>query len=153
MLKITGGEYRFIASMPIEEERLSGGWENMNEKYNWIIKAYKDTKEYNYARKLINEADLVIVGSFPMKILRKRIFSRKITFLYSERWFKTENGDISAYKNLHGYLSNLLHRKYLNYYNVYMLCASAYTAYDCSIHGNFIGKCYKWGYFPERQQE
>lgn len=149
MLKITGGEYRFIASMPIEEERLSGGWENMNEKYNWIIKAYKDTKEYNYARKLINEADLVIVGSFPMKILRKRIFSRKITFLYSERWFKTENGDISAYKNLHGYLSNLLHKKYLNYYNVYMLCASAYTAYDCSIYGNFIGKCYKWGYFPE----
>lgn len=152
MINIKEVEYFFIAFEPISKERIQCGWEDLNSKYPWIIEIYKSKSEYKKAKTLIQEADLVIVGSFPMKMIAKRIFSRKMTFLYSERWFKTSNGDVSPYINLHGFLSNLLHRKYLNFFNVYMLCASAYTAYDCSVYGNFQDKCFKWGYFPEMRQ-
>lgn len=33
--------------------------------------------------------------------------------------------------------------------NLFMLCASAYTAGDFSMVGAYKEKCYKWGYFPE----
>lgn len=30
-----------------------------------------------------------------------------------------------------------------------MLCASAYTSSDLLLHGDYSGRCYRWGYFPE----
>ena len=30
-----------------------------------------------------------------------------------------------------------------------MLCASAYTPFDYSLTGSYLGKTFKWGYFPE----
>ena len=35
---------------------------------------------------------------------------------------------------------------------MYLLCASAYTASDYALHGAFIGKSYRWGYFPETKE-
>lgn len=36
--------------------------------------------------------------------------------------------------------------------NIYLLCASAYTAADYSKFGLFKNKTYKWGYFPETKK-
>lgn len=142
-------DYTFIASEPMEGDRLQGGWQDMNTAAPWIVRAYESKVQFRKAMKLIGEADLVVAGSCPMKWLRRRVLRNKPVFLYSERWFKTGDGDIRPYRDLHHFLSNLLHRKYFNFFKVYMLCASAYTAYDCSIYHNFKGKCFKWGYFPE----
>lgn len=143
-----GVDYKFIAYGTISQERKNGGWEDLNDKCDFVIKFYEPDGE-KVAKKLIRDADLVIIGSFPMKYLRKRVLSNKPTFLFSERWFKSYDGNMQKFKTLHLYLSNLLHRKYFNFFRVYMLCASAYTAYDCSLYNNFKDKCYKWGYFPK----
>lgn len=143
-----GIDYSFIASEKIEDERKEGGWKDLNTQYDWIVRIYENAEQLELAKRLIKAADLVVVGSFPMKLIRKRIFQNKPVFLYSERWFKSSDGDINRFKTFHNRISNLIHRKYMNYFNVYMLCASAYTAYDCSLYNNFKGKCYKWGYFP-----
>lgn len=143
-----GIDYSFIASERIEDERKEGGWKDLNTQYDWIVRIYENAEQLELAKRLIKAADLVVVGSFPMKLIRKRIFQNKPVFLYSERWFKSSDGDINRFKTFHNRISNLIHRKYMNYFNVYMLCASAYTAYDCSLYNNFKGKCYKWGYFP-----
>lgn len=143
-----GVEYYFIASENVAKERLQGGWHDMNKKAEWIIRQYEGGEQHSKAKKLIAEADLIIAGSYPFRYLRARILKNKPVFLYSERWFKTDSIDNSEYVNFKGFLSNLVHRKYFNFFKVYMLAASAYTAYDCSVYNNFIGKCYKWGYFP-----
>ena len=149
MRDFEGIDYKFIASERMSEERKNLGYSEFNEQADWIVNLGNDLKNEKDIVRMIQEADLVIAGSFPMKLLRRRILSNKITFLYSERWFKTADGDVAPYLNLHGFLSNLLHRKYFNFFNVYMLCAGAYTAHDCSVYGNFKDKCFKWGYFPE----
>lgn len=33
-----------------------------------------------------------------------------------------------------------------------MLCASAFTTYDLFIFGNYKGRTFKWGYFPEYKE-
>lgn len=149
MLTMPNVEYYFIASEKITAERENLGWKDLNSEYSWIIRAYENEESFQKAAKLVWEADLVITGSYPIKRLRKRILCNKPVFLYSERWFKTSDGKMDQYRNLHYFLSDLLHRKYLNFRKVYMLCASAYTAYDCSLYHNFKNKCFKWGYFPE----
>lgn len=143
-----GIEYYFIAAEQMEKERKNGGWINMNDKYDWVVRIYQGQEQIDFAKRIINNADLVIMGSFPIKFIRQRIFKNKPVFLYSERWFKSSDGDNKKFKTFHKFLSNLIHIKYLNFFNVYMLCASAYTAYDCNLFGNFKNKCYKWGYFP-----
>ena len=37
-------------------------------------------------------------------------------------------------------------------YPLYMLCASAYTSADAAAFHNYIGRAFKWGYFPEAKQ-
>ena len=34
----------------------------------------------------------------------------------------------------------------------YLLCAGAYVAKDYALLGSFLGKCFKWGYFPPSNQ-
>ena len=42
--------------------------------------------------------------------------------------------------------------RYLRFRNFYVLCASAYTPLDYARQFDFIGKTYKWGYFPKVKQ-
>lgn len=98
---------------------------------------------------LILTADVVIIGAAPERLVSKRLRARKLTFRYSERFYK---------KGLHHrpYLRNLLaawlHHGRLQKYPLYMLCASAYTAADAAVFGNYLNRCYKWGYFPVCRQ-
>ena len=140
--KETGGQFVFIQTMTMEHERVNMGWGTDLPEY--VINSYTDKKNYNKCIQLINDADVVITGSAPEKMIRKRIRDNKLTFRYSER----------IYKNRLKLLQ--LPLRFIKYHwnnafstNTYMLCASAYAAGDYAKTGNFINKTYKWGYFPE----
>ena len=45
-----------------------------------------------------------------------------------------------------------LHHGRFQKYPLYMLCASAYTPADAAIFHNYIGRTYKWGYFPKAKE-
>ena len=45
-----------------------------------------------------------------------------------------------------------LHHGRFQKYPLYMLCASAYTTADAAIFHNYIGRTYKWGYFPKAKE-
>ena len=141
---LLGGEYRFIATKPFPKQRLEIGYQDMNEKYPWILRAYESEEEKQRAIKIINEADVVILGSADNFYIQERLKQKKIVFRYSERIYKD---DEKSYKFLIRYF---LHKiKFRNYKNQYVLCASAYTPYDFSRSRAFLNKTYKWGYFPE----
>ncbi|HAN21278.1 MAG: hypothetical protein A2Y15_02275 [Clostridiales bacterium GWF2_36_10] len=144
MLRQLGeSNYTFIATEPISMQRLEMGFEDMNQKH-FVVRAYENIKEYKHALQICSDYDVVIIGSAVSKYIRKRLKADKLTFKYSERPYKNKD-----FKNfLKYYLRSLLDFRLYRKKPYYLLCASAYTAYDYSLFGNFIGKSYKWGYFP-----
>lgn len=138
-----GIEYWFIETMSLPEEQRSLGYSNLSSK-PYVIQSYKTNKEYQKAIKLINNADVVIVGSAPEDMILERLRNKKLTFRYSERLFKKRPWyfpDPRIWMDLW--------KKHIRYKNkpLYMLAASAYTANDVYAIGAYKNKVYKWGYF------
>ena len=137
----TNGQYTFIQTEALSEEREKLGWGM--ELPEFVIKSYESSENYEKAMNLICEADVVIFGEAPMKMMHKRIKEGKLTFRYTERIFKKKDFDL-------GRLIKYTFR-YLPYRrkNLYFLCSSGYAAKDYIRCGVDIKKCFKWGYFPE----
>ncbi len=140
-------EYTFIATEPIDPERIKFGYKDMNKEYDFVLCSYENDKNYKKAMDLIENADVVIYGSCPISMVRGRIASNKLTFAYSERLFKNKKILRMFYpKAILFYHKN--YRKYRDN-NFYLLCSSAYSKGDYNWYGAFKDKCYKWGYFPK----
>lgn len=139
MKKRLGDNFKFVATEEIPEERLNLGYDDMNKKYDFVVRSYEDE---DIAYKLGLESDVVIIGSAPKKYIKERIKNKKLTFRYSERVLR--NGF-----NLRIWLSLIKNYTIKERENVYLLCSSAYTARDYNLAGAYVGKSYKWGYFPE----
>lgn len=139
-------EYYFIATERTPKFRLELGYEEMNDKYDFVIKEY-ECENKKTIEDLILSADVVICGSAPDKLIKKRISSNKLTFKCSERFYKKE--PISIFDKTKSILGNYIHYKRFDKYNFHLLCCSAYTSQDVNRYFNFKGKCYKWGYFVD----
>lgn len=138
-------EFTFIATVPIRKERLELGYKDMNYE-PFVIRTYENEEQAKKAEELCSQSDVVIIGSAPEKYAKIRIESNRLLFRYSERIFRR------------GFIYSLSPRAIRNIWkfharykkrNVYLLCASAYTAMDFNRLGAYKGKTYKWGYFPE----
>lgn len=142
--KMSDVEFWFVATTPIPQKRLDFGYYDLNEKYDFIVCAYKGEEHYKKALKLANDADVVIIGSAPDDFIKERLKNQKLTFRYSERVYKDGCKLYELPARAVKYFF-----KHGRYKKLYMLCASAYTAPDYAKTLTFIGKTYKWGYFPE----
>lgn len=143
--KHLGHDYRFVSTVPMDDERLGMGWK-VEQDYPFELKAYESEKSQKLAHQLAMESDVVILGSAPDAYIIPRLRQNKLTFKYSERPYK---------KGIH--LNNLirviggtwLHHGRFQRKPLYMLAASSYTATDFAKLGCYRNKCYRWGYFPE----
>lgn len=146
MHELTNGDYWFVETEEMSDERKNMGW-GQEELPAYVIQAYKSSEEEKRAKCLIDEADVVVFGLNGWKnfrLLQKRLQQNKLTFRYSERIYK--NG-IPWYR-----LPIQAIKLWLSggrYDSMYLLCASAYTAQDYAKTGSYLGKTYRWGYFPE----
>ena len=132
-------DFSFICTKEMPEERILLGWEEKSPSYTLHI---QDVAEKLVRERLMN-ADVVIAGSAPEKWLRARKAAGKLVFRYSERPLKQ---GIQPAKFLPRYLK--WHLRIPRAKPIYLLCASAYAAWDYSRFGLFKNRCYKWGYFP-----
>lgn len=146
MCKLTNGNFTFVATERIPEERLDMGYADMNGAYPFVLRTYDSPEEERKAEQLALDSDVIITGAAPEKFTVMRIKENKLTFRYSERVYKKGLWRALSPK---GYV--VTRKKHTQYRNapLYMLCASAYTAMDFAIQGAYIDKTYKWGYFPE----
>lgn len=141
---IQGVEYSFIAVCAMDSERRTMGWKDIKKPYE--IRTYTDCESENRAKEIINDADVVILGSAPDSYIVPRLKAGRLTFKYAERFYKQG----LSFKNLpHAVAGAWLHHGRFQKYPLYMLCASAYTAGDAAVFHNYVGRTYKWGYFPE----
>lgn len=143
MYKLTNGNYTFIATEPMEEERLNMGW-GISDFPNFVKFQYLSSDSKKNCQSLIDNADVVIIGSPYNKFIRKRLRKGLLTFRYSERILKHYNLITFIAKTLRQLLFSSFRR------NLYMLCASAYASSDYYRMFSFRKKCFKWGYFPKK---
>jgi len=137
-----GDEFAFVATMPMEKERVSMGWDTKLTELPYVKLLYED----DTIEKLIYEAECVLFGwSEREDIAQKRLLSGMPTLRVSERLYRdgrykaiSPRGLIAKYHE---------HIRFRNY-PVYMLCAGAYTAADFNLIHAYPNKCLKWGYYP-----
>lgn len=141
---ILGTGFIFVETEPISQERLALGWKQ--EKTDYTIQTYEDPEKEAYAKTIALDADAIIIGSAPDEYMVQRLKKNKLTFRYAERFYKQ---GLCKKNILHAACGAWLHHGRFQKYPLYMLCASAYTAWDCSIFGNYKNRTYKWGYFTE----
>lgn len=147
MYSILGENFTFVATEQIGAERITLGWKS--EFPNYCLLAYEDEKKQVTAFKITNEADVVIIGGESDSYIIPRLKAGKLTFKYSERFYKT---GLNQKKIPHAMVGAWLHHGRFQKYPLYMLCASAYTPADAAIFHNYIGRTYKWGYFPKAKE-
>ena len=143
LFDLTCGDYYFISTATMSEERKKMGYGEENIPA-YVKYTYTSEDEKEECQKIIDTADVVIIGSAPYSMIKTRLKKGLLTFIYTER----------TYKKGVPYLKLPLHfvrnfRKYIRFKNFYVLCASAYTPLDFSKTFSFVGKAYKWAYFTE----
>ena len=138
--ELTNGNFTFIQSEPMTRERIELGWQQTIP--GFVKTSYDSDSSYCECFDLINNADVLIVGNAQKKMIRKRLIDKKLTFRYSERFFKKGFDIIRWVKYTVRTISD-------RRCNVYYLFSSAYAFQDYSICGVDKAKCYKWGYFTE----
>ncbi|WP_407382403.1 glycosyltransferase family 4 protein [Ruminococcus sp.] len=144
MVKRIGDGFRFVATEPVPQERLDMGYKNL-EDAPYAVNAYQDEQAYQEAMRLGYESDVVILGAAPDTFIEKRLKDNKLTFRYSERFFKKFRWRFHPKIIKIHFKQDFLQRKK----EFYMLCASAYMVSDCRFIFSYPNKTYKWGYFPE----
>lgn len=145
LVKLTDNNFHFVAQKAISEKRIAFGYQNITEKYPFVVKSYKSEEELKKAYDLAVKADYVLFGSSNTDYLKERLSNNQLTIKYSERLFKKKLNFIETLKGYRRVYIN--HTRYKNK-KLYMLCASAYAAYDFNRFGAYKNKTYKWAYFP-----
>lgn len=138
--------FRFVATSKMAQDRVAMGFEDMNVTKPFVVRAYEGGSYYKEALRLAIESDVAIMGSAPLEYTEVRMKNNKLTFQYTERLLK---GGWKLFLMPGFYRSH--YRQFLRFRrkNMYVLCASAYTAPDLELLFFPREKCFKWGYFPE----
>lgn len=141
--RLTEHQFTFVELETFPEERKSLGWQRQTSVP--FVKQYEELLRSENNE--IMTADVVIIGSAPLSIIRNRLKAHKLVFLYAERIFKSGYQPLKWLPRLYRFWL-----RYGRHRSMYLLAASAYTTGDYVRHGAFCGKSYRWGYFPEAKK-
>lgn len=144
LIKSQDVEFYFVATIPIEQERLNMGYEDLNNK-DYVIRAYEEDGRKE-ALELAKTCDVMIFGAAPLEFLHVRMQENKLTFYFTERPLKK-----GYYRRFIPTTRRKIKKAFIQYKDkpLYVLCASAYTSYDLKLCGFDENKCFTWGYFPK----
>lgn len=142
--RLLGDDYVFVATTPFDQTKVSLGYEDVNKRYPYVLTTYDNPQNYQLAKELAADSDVIITGSAPEEYSRIRIKANKLMFRYSERPLKNGLEPIK-----YPYRYAMWHLRNPASAPIYMLCSSAYTSGDYAKFGLFFDRTYKWGYFPE----
>ena len=147
-LKMSGVDFKFLAFTSTPRERLEMGYEDMNSKYPFVVRAYENESSHEKALKLIADSDIFISGISDAH-LKLRLKEGKRSYRFTERYFKTYGKRDWKHSTLHFFLSAVRHILPFNGKDVVYLSASSNLIGDL----NRFFKCHnvvlRWGYFPE----
>jgi len=142
-----GSDYRFIETEPMEDERVSMGWDSKTSNLPYLLQFYKSEEE---CKDLIMNSDIVAFGGCDDEsYIYDRLKAHKPVIRISERIYKSGQWKaISPRGLIKKYQDHTSHRKD----PVILLCAGAYTPSDFNIVKAYPDKMYRWGYFPPTRE-
>lgn len=143
MYELCKGNYVFVQTEPVEEERIRMGWaEKVQQPY---LKLYYEEAEE--CKRLISEAQIVMFGGCEDEsYIAGRLKEGKAVIRCSERLYKMGQWKAVSPRGLKKKFHD--HTRYRRS-PVYLLCAGAYVPSDFSIVRAYPEKMFCWGYFPE----
>lgn len=148
MQKRLGDDFKFVSNSKIAQWRLDLGFKDLDKEYDFVIRSYESKEEWEKAKKIADESDIVIIGSTSDELIEDRLKQDKITFRYRSRiWLFTDGFWRTIFNKEKIKLLYQRHLKYKKNKNLYLLCASGYGAKDFGSLGLYKNKMYKWGYF------
>lgn len=124
-------------------KKIDSGYQHEYDK-DYVIHLYRnEEKEKAYTK--IEQADVVIFGGCPNELVEYRMKTGKLTFVYTERFFKRGN-----WRRFSPSVRKAIFERIVQYKdkNLFILAASAYLPDDLAYFGFPKSKCYRWGYFP-----
>ena len=147
LYKALGSDYVLVVTEEIPQSFKNNGYPDYSDR-PYLLKAYLEENK-SKAIQLAEEADVMIIGSAPEMYVDRRLALNKLTLRYNERWFKDGYHHLISPRALWYYFNH--HTKYRKH-NLYMLCASAFTASDVAKVFAYPNKCFKWGYFTSVEE-
>lgn len=140
-----GVEYCFVSLT--KREGLVGR-ESLDYQYPYVLREYEGEVQEAAAMRHALEDDVVVFGAMDGKeqYVRARAETGRLFFRYAERLLK--RGDWWRFVPMKRQRTYEMFGRYGNS-NMYILCASAFTARDLALFGFPCEKCLKWGYFPQ----
>lgn len=138
----TGGGFCFVQTESLTLEQQLLGYPRLEREY---VLHWKEDPEG--VKKKLREADVILAGSAPEGLIRPQILAGKLVFRYWERPMKAREGWKTLPRWIRWHWRNPKSRQ------VYLLCASGYTAGDCASVGLFPDRRFRWGYFPETKKQ
>ena len=148
MQKRLGDDFKFVSTEKIFQWRLDLGFEDLDNKYDFVVRSYESKESYEKAKRLAIESDVVIIGSITDELIEERLKRDLLTFRYRARIFAFRDGFFKTVFNKKQIkLFYDRHLKYRKNKNLHLLCASAYGPKDFNSLGLYVGKTYRWGYF------
>lgn len=88
LYRLTGGKFCFIET-GYGTKGVQKGGESEFASRSFLIKVKNSsTSQKSVALQIIRDADMMIFGAAPIEYLKERVKTGKLTFVYSERWFK-----------------------------------------------------------------
>lgn len=139
-----GENYRWIATSPIDEERILLGYDDLNSSLPYVICTYSGEEDYKRAYRFCLSCDCLIVAYDFANLVAERMKRRKMTVITSERVCKRSAWDLLQPRE---FISTLLHRTRYFLQPLYFLSIGDLAAKDYKLTFSFPGKCYRWGYF------
>lgn len=137
-------DFRFIQTMPMEEERIRMGWAAEAAALPYVMLLYEDEAA---ARTRIMESDMVLFGwTERFDLAEERLAAGLPLLRVSERIYKEGQWRAVSPRGLAAKYRE--HTKYRRS-DCWMLCAGAYAASDFALIRSYPGKCFRWGYFPK----
>lgn len=146
LYSLCNGRYYFVETCDIPQERLRSGYEKIDRPY--LLKAWESPENKAKALELSTNSEVLVCSTelSTLKYKRERLNKGKLTFEYSERPLKRGFLNIFSKTNI---VNQVLYHTLYYRKPFYKLCAGGYVANDEYAMRSFIGKCYKFGYFPK----
>lgn len=138
-IKTPGVIFHFVSTTKTPIEQLNLGYDEMNDKYSFVIKYYEQKQERKHAEKIIKEADIVILDGVWHHF--SKLNKRALRFRISERFLKGKcTFTKKLLKRIKYFVNTFGERK-----NTILLSCGKFSAQDFRF---FYRTILKFGYFP-----
>jgi glycosyltransferase involved in cell wall biosynthesis len=141
-----GGIYqqRELTESHIRERRRLGWNDDSTEP--WILRAYQNEADREEFERWWDEADVVLCGERRYDRMKDRLDKGKLTFHYTERWWKPPYG-MARLLHPRFALMTLRFRQLERSPYFHYQAMGGYAADDMRRIASFEGRMWKWGYF------